>query len=274
MHVRRSAARRWSAPSGALVRADPDAAGRLLLELLPLQRVVYPHPVAYDLVLGARRAAACRSPSPADPHDRGAERPAPPSGGRLPGRRRAGPDRPPAHRRPAARRLRAGVAARVRGRREGVAALSRCSGTPLDLAGAAPRPACGLDPAHRVRRWSPRMIDRRGPRPSGSRSPTRLRGRPDLPHRARRRRPLVATRIAPEGGRGATMHCPADELLRRARRASASPGLTVDGDEGALARAAQVDQARTERVERAALGATPWPWTCDPAPAPKLGTAV
>ncbi len=34
-----------------LVRRDPDAAGRLLLELLPLAALVHPRPVAYDLVL-------------------------------------------------------------------------------------------------------------------------------------------------------------------------------------------------------------------------------
>jgi hypothetical protein len=35
-----------------LVRSDPDGAGRLLLELVALQRVAYPHPISYDLVLG------------------------------------------------------------------------------------------------------------------------------------------------------------------------------------------------------------------------------
>ncbi len=34
-----------------LVRRDPDAAGRLLLELLPLAALVHPRPVAYDLIL-------------------------------------------------------------------------------------------------------------------------------------------------------------------------------------------------------------------------------
>jgi hypothetical protein len=35
-----------------LARADPDRAGRLVLDLLPAQRAVYPRPVAYDLELG------------------------------------------------------------------------------------------------------------------------------------------------------------------------------------------------------------------------------
>ena len=38
-----------------MARTDLDAAGRLLLDLLPLQRVVYPHAVAYDLVLAPDR---------------------------------------------------------------------------------------------------------------------------------------------------------------------------------------------------------------------------
>jgi hypothetical protein len=36
----------------SLARDDPDRAGRLVLELLPAQRAVYPRPIAYDLELG------------------------------------------------------------------------------------------------------------------------------------------------------------------------------------------------------------------------------
>jgi hypothetical protein len=43
----------WLAPVfTALARHDAASAGRLLLDLLPAQRSAYPHPVAYDLVLG------------------------------------------------------------------------------------------------------------------------------------------------------------------------------------------------------------------------------
>jgi hypothetical protein len=38
-----------------LVKRDADAAGELLLDLLVLQRAAYPHPIAYDLVLGPGR---------------------------------------------------------------------------------------------------------------------------------------------------------------------------------------------------------------------------
>ena len=46
------ATRPWLA--GALrgmLKRDPAAAGRLVLALLPVQRLVYPRPLAYDLVL-------------------------------------------------------------------------------------------------------------------------------------------------------------------------------------------------------------------------------
>jgi hypothetical protein len=43
----------WLAPVfAALTRTDASRAGRLLLDLLPAQAAAYPHPVAYDLVLG------------------------------------------------------------------------------------------------------------------------------------------------------------------------------------------------------------------------------
>ncbi|MGI8505393.1 MAG: hypothetical protein ACR2MK_01065 [Solirubrobacteraceae bacterium] len=49
-------ARPWLEPVFAsLARSDPDRAGRLLVDLLPAQRAVHPHPVAYDLVLGGER---------------------------------------------------------------------------------------------------------------------------------------------------------------------------------------------------------------------------
>jgi hypothetical protein len=41
-----------------LARSDPAAAGRLLVELLPAQREVFPQRLAYDLVFGAGRGSA------------------------------------------------------------------------------------------------------------------------------------------------------------------------------------------------------------------------
>ena len=54
-----TALRPWLKPIfRALVRTDADAAGRLLLELLPAQHAAAPEPVAYDLVLGGHRGCA------------------------------------------------------------------------------------------------------------------------------------------------------------------------------------------------------------------------
>lgn len=45
--------RAWLRPAfRSLARSDPDRAGRLVLDLLPAQRAVYPRPIAYDLELG------------------------------------------------------------------------------------------------------------------------------------------------------------------------------------------------------------------------------
>ncbi len=43
----------------ALTRTDPDRAGRLIVDLLPAQRVADPRPVAYDLVLGDELGCVC-----------------------------------------------------------------------------------------------------------------------------------------------------------------------------------------------------------------------
>lgn len=122
------------APFRRLVRADPEAAGRLLLELLPLQWSVHPEPVAYDLVLGPGRGCVSVT-SRSDPPDValvGSPRP------------RAEVDLQvigdPAR---IARLLTAGRwrarfgrrMARVRGRRSRLAALSALLTTPLDLSG-------------------------------------------------------------------------------------------------------------------------------------------
>ena len=121
-------------PFRRLARRDADTAGRLLLDLLPLQRAAYPHPVSYDLVLGPGRGCvrvtvgegapevelhgAARSREQVDFQVVGAP-------AKLARLLIAGPLR---------RRLRLRVA-RVRGRRDGLAAIDALLGLPLELSG-------------------------------------------------------------------------------------------------------------------------------------------
>ena len=115
-----------------LLRSDADQAGRLLLGVLGAQRAAYPHPVAYDLVLGPGRGCVQVTVGEGDPEIviSGAARareqvafqvvgdPA-----RIARLLLAGPLR---------RRLRFGVA-RVRGDRAGFAALRALRTLPLGL---------------------------------------------------------------------------------------------------------------------------------------------
>ena len=115
-----------------LAARDADAAGRLLLGLLPCQRAAYPHPVSYDLVLGPGRGCVqvTAGLAAAEVSLQGAARareqvdfqvigdPA-----RLARLLTASPLR---------RLLRVGIA-RVRGRREGLAAIRALLALPLDL---------------------------------------------------------------------------------------------------------------------------------------------
>ncbi|MGH2875563.1 MAG: hypothetical protein ACRDLV_04865, partial [Solirubrobacteraceae bacterium] len=128
------ARRPLEAPFRRLVRADPEAAGRLLLELLPLQWSVHPEPVAYDLVLGPGRGCVSVT-SRSDPPEIaliGSARPR----GEVDLQVVGDPAR-------IARLLTVGGwrarfgrrIARVRGRRSGLAALSALLSTPLDLSG-------------------------------------------------------------------------------------------------------------------------------------------
>lgn len=122
-------------PFRRLVKVDADAAGELLLDLLALQRVGYPHPIAYDLVLGPGRGCVrvtVGGEGPPSVELHGAARTREEVDFRVtgpPGRiarllcahgiwRRLGPR-----------------VARVRGRRDGLAALQALLGLPLDLAG-------------------------------------------------------------------------------------------------------------------------------------------
>lgn len=135
-------------PFRRLVKLDADVAGELLLDLLALQRVAYPHPIAYDLVLGpgrgCMRVTVGEGPPSVELH--GAARTREEVNFRVTG--------PPAR---IARLLTARLiwrrlgprVARVRGRRVGLAALRALLSLPLDLdglrrAGAQLRPRAAL----------------------------------------------------------------------------------------------------------------------------------
>ena len=211
-----------------MARTDPDAAGRLLLELLPLQRVVYPHAVAYDLVLAPDRCVWVSVPNGVPTIEvQSTPRPRQEVDFQVVGE--------PAR---IARLLTAGRlrrllrrgTARVRGRREGVGALSSLLGAPLDLgalhrAGVRPDPliafgllAAMIDPA-----WTAtEQFTMAHASPGASRTYLIV----------REGRPLLATRLAPEGGPSTTMHCTTDDLLA-ALAGEPVPGVRVDGDVGA-----------------------------------------
>jgi hypothetical protein len=211
-----------------MARTDPEAAGRLLLDLLPLQRVVYPHAVAYDLVLAPDRCVWVSVPnghptievqtSPRPRHEVDFQVVGEPA--RIARLLTASRLR---------RFLRRGTA-RVRGRREGLAALSSLLGAPLDLgalhrAGVRPDPviafgllAAMIDPA-----WTAtERFTVAHASPGASRTYLIV----------DEGRPLTATRIAPEGGPSTTMHCATDDLLA-ALAGEPVPGVRVDGDVGA-----------------------------------------
>jgi hypothetical protein len=221
-----------------LVRDDPEAAGRLLLELLPLQRVVYPHKIAYDLVLGsgrgeARPARSCvcvsvpngttsitvqSAPRPRDEVDfQVVGDPA-----RIARLLTAG-----RFRRRFSRRV-----ARVRGRREGIAALTALLGSPLDLsdlhrAGVRPDPATAfalvasmVDPA-----WT------RGERFALAHEDPQAASMFLI---VRDGAPLQVVRRPPESKVATILVCAGDQLLA-VLAGDAVPGLTVRGDERPLA---------------------------------------
>ena len=211
-----------------MARTDPDAAGRLLLELLPLQRVVYPHPVTYDVVLAHDRCVWVSVADGAPSIEvQSAARPRPEVDFQVLG----DPKR-------IARLLTAGWfgrrfgrAARVRGRREGVAALSALLGAPLDLgalhgAGVRPDPliafallAAMIDPA-----WT------------ATERFTLAHATPDATRTylvVGEGRPPTATRIAPAGGATTTLACATDHLLA-ALAGEPMPGVRVTGDVAAF----------------------------------------
>jgi hypothetical protein len=128
----------------SLARADPDRAGRLLVDLLPAQRSVYPHPVAYDLELGGEWG--CLRVTIRDGRQQILSSDAPRSPGDVDFRFTGEPA-------DLARLLRAGRlrrrfgrrVGRVRGRRAGLAGLDALVGTQLGL-GALHASGVRLDP--------------------------------------------------------------------------------------------------------------------------------
>jgi hypothetical protein len=215
----------------ALLATDPDAAGRLVLELLPLQRVVYPHAISYDLALGPGRGCVCVSvpngtvtigvqstPRPREEVDfQVYGDPAKVARLLTAGR----------FRRRFSRRV-----ARVRGRREGVVALSALLGTPLDLR-ALHRAGIRLDPATALS-LAAAMID---PAWTVRDRFTLAHVEPETPTTylvVRSGQPILVTRNAPEGRITTTIECPADQLLAVLAGEPVS-GLTVRGDEAPLA---------------------------------------
>ncbi len=120
-------------PFRRLCRRDPELAGRIALSLLPMQWTAYPHPVSYDIVLGlghgcvqvtsadgdaaVARHATARPPEQVDFQLVGGTE-------RFAKLLAAGRIR---------RRLGFWVVSRVRGNRDGLAALDALLGLPLEL---------------------------------------------------------------------------------------------------------------------------------------------
>ena len=128
-------------------------------------------------------------------------------------------------------RRRFGRTARVRGRREGVVALSALLGAPLDLgalyhAGVQPDPliafalvAAMIDPA-----WTaPEHFTLAHATPAATRTYLVV----------GEGRPLTATRLAPAGGATTTLTCATEHLLA-ALGGEPAPGIRVTGDVGAF----------------------------------------
>jgi hypothetical protein len=219
-----------------LAGRDADLAGRLLLDLIGAQHVAYPHPIAYDLVLGAGHGCVQVTVGEGAPviELSGAARTREQVGFRvlgdpaglarllLAGRLR--------------RLLRVGIA-RVRGDRRGVAALRALSTLPLDLgqlrrAGMRARPetllafvAAAIDPAWtRGERFTVALLT---PGAEGESAYLQVRDG---------RAPLV-TRTAPEGRIALSLSGPPERLaasLAGERDDDHERDAEISGDAGAL----------------------------------------
>jgi len=213
-----------------LAGEDADAAGRIVLELLSLQRIAYPHPVSYDLILGADRGCVCVSVlgGPPEISLQSAPRPAEAVDFQVLGdpariarlltvrglRRRFG------------RRV-----AKVAGRRERLAALDALLDTPLDLM-ELHRAGVRLDVVAALKLVSA-MVD-----PGWT-----VRERFTLAHRdpggrtaflqVSDGRPMTVTRDAPAGRVATTIVGPTDDLLP-ALCGAPDPTSRIEGDLGPL----------------------------------------
>jgi hypothetical protein len=213
-----------------LVKRDADAAGDLLLDLLVLQRAAYPHPIAYDLVLGPGRGCVRVTVGEGAPSVElhGAARTRDEVDFRVKGEPARIARLLTAH--GIWRRLGPRVA-RVRGRRDGLVALEALLSMPLDLvalreAGATLRPeavfglvAAMVDPA-----WTTGerfVIAHRDPD-----------GRTVYLAVRDGRSPEVS-RTPPPGRIAATIDGPADALVSILSGAPAPDGQ-LSGDEGPL----------------------------------------
>jgi hypothetical protein len=120
-------------PFRALCRQDPALAGQLALSLLPLQRIAYPQPISYDIVLGAGHG--CVQVTSSEDRTEVARLATARPLGQVDFHLVGGPER-------FAKLLAAGrirrrfgfwVLSRVRGHRDGLAALDALLTLPLDL---------------------------------------------------------------------------------------------------------------------------------------------
>jgi outer membrane biosynthesis protein TonB len=218
-----------------LVRADAAAAGRLLLELLPLEPAVYPSEISYDLVLGSSRGCVAVSlrQGAATIELRGAPR----ARGDVDFQVLGDPAR--IARLMVAGRVRRRLdrrVARVRGARAGVAALTALLSMPLDLESLL-TPGIRLDPIVTLGLVAS-MID---PRATAGRRFTVVHRPPDgvpvylevrdgrQPRVSRDGRRPPVSRDGPGSPVTTTISCAGDDLLRVLAGHDVQP-LEVGGD--------------------------------------------
>ncbi len=227
---RRAGGRTLEAAFRRLVKRDAAVAGELLLDLLVLQRAAYPHPIAYDLVLGPGRGCVRVTVGEGPPsiERQGAAR----TREEVDFRVRGEPAR-------IARLLTAhGIwrrlgprVARVRGRRDGLVALQALLSMPLDLT--ALRDAGAMLRAEGVLGLVAGMVE-----PAWTTGESFV-----IAHRdpegvvtyltVREGRPLAVTRTAPVGRVATTIDGPADVLVG-ALSGAQPPAGHLSGDEGPL----------------------------------------
>jgi hypothetical protein len=224
------AGRAWLEPVfRSLVRRDAAHAGRLLLDLLPAQRAAYPRPVAYDLTLGESRCVQV-TVFGGPPEIRFSDAPRPAS---VTDFQAVGDEARLARLLTAGRvRARLGIGvARVRGRRDALAALRALVQAPLALSdlhaeGVRMEPALALEVAALMiaPQWTA------GERFSITHE---QHGRLSAQLHVRDGRPPAVTEAWPSDPADTTIACPA-ELLLAVLSGGTPPGLEVHGDERPL----------------------------------------